>query len=200
MNTIRIIFLLSFSNLLFAQKDTNSLERNFGVSLNTSICGYSYYFPMSIALLYRNNNHQLELGPKFQFTQNDYYKRQFGVEFNYRYYPNGINKRFSMFFLLNSDYFRKLLEREYQQYSNDPAFIGTVNQKSTRNYYTLNLGYGVHVNLIKGLYLSSNMGIGLLLEDYNDNRNSTNENLNSFKGYFNEELNFIAAFSIGYRF
>jgi hypothetical protein len=200
MKIIGILVFLSFSNVIFAQKDTNNLERNFGVSLNTSICGYSYDFPTSLVLTYRNHNHQFELGPKFQFIGNDYYKRQMGIEFNYRYYPYGIRNRFSMFFLINSDFYNKLLEREYQQYSNDPLFVGTVNQKSTRNYYTLNLGYGVQMNLFGNLYLGSNIGIGILLEDYDDNRTSTNENLSTYKGYFNEELNFIASMSLGYRF
>jgi opacity protein-like surface antigen len=194
------IIVIFISNIVFAQKDTNNLDRSFGFSLNTSICGYSYNLPTVIALTYRNQNHQFELGPKFQFTRNDYYKRQLGIEFDYRYYPNGIEKRFSMFLLINADYYSRLLLREYQQYSNDPLFAGTVNQRSTRNYYTLNAGYGVQMNLLGKLYLGSNIGIGILLEDYDDKRTSTNENLNSYKGDFSEELNFIASMSLGYRF
>jgi len=200
MNIFRILIVLSLSHFVNAQKDTNNTERNFGVSLNTSICGYAYDLPTAMVLSFRKQNHQFELGPKFQFVGNDYYKRQLGIEFNYRYYPNGIKNRFSLFFLINSDFYSKLLERQYQQYSNDPQLVGTVNQKSTRNYYTLNFGYGAQMNLIGSLYLASNIGVGILLEDYDDNRTSTNENLISNKGYFNEELNFVAAMSIGYRF
>ena len=200
MKILGIVFVLIFSSVSLAQKDSTKLVRNFGVSLNTSICRYSYDFPTSFVLSYRIQKHQFELGPKFQFMRNDYSKRQLGIDFNYRYYPNGISKRFSMFFLTNSDFYTKLLEREYQQNSNDPLLAGTVSQKSTRNYYTLNLGYGVQMNVVGKLYLGSNIGLGILLEDYDDNRSSTNENLNSYKGYLSEELNFIASMSIGYRF
>lgn len=201
MYIIRIIIVLTFiSNVGLAQKDTNNLKRSFGVSLNTSISRYSYHFPTSLVLSFKVRNNQFELGPKFPLMRGKYYKRQMGLEFNYRYYPNGIKNRYSMFFLVNSDFYQKLLVREYQNASANPLYAGTVNQRATTNYYTLNLGYGIQVNLFKGMYLGSNIGVGILLEDYDDNRTSTNKNLNSRKGDFSKEFNFIGAISLGYRF
>lgn len=201
MKTIVTVSVLFFGICAaIAQVDSTKSEFRVGISTNMTVNSYSYPIVYSVLGTISNEKHQFDLGPQFTFDRSDYYKNQIGVEANYRYHPNGISKRFSSFLLVNIDFFNRTLDRTYDQLSSDPQFVGSVHQIATRRYYALNAGYGIRFRLVDQFYVSSNVGIGWQIEDYDDNRTSSNSNLNSYKGYVYNNFGFFAAVLLGYRF
>lgn len=198
MRNFLFIILISTTNNFFAQNDSSNIV--YGIAFNSNLSVYSDLVPANLSFSMSFKKHQFELGPKLFITKSTNYKRQGGLEFNYRYYPNSTENRFDLFFLVNAEFFNKTIDRTYIQGSPDPLYIGDIHQKSTRNYYSLTVGYGMQWAFTQKFYLSSNIGVGMLIEDYNDVRTSTNPNLTSTKGYLNEGINFIFGFGLGYRF
>lgn len=188
------------TQLLPAQSDSVQKERQFGVVTTTSLTNYQSLFTTGILATYRINKHQLEFGPKIFLFDRDYYDRQLGTEFNYRYYPNTVHNRFNLFFLFNTDYINVYKISNYQQYIYDSNQYVNVNQKSNQNNIALNAGYGFHVNLFKGLYIGNNVGAGIILENNKVVRNSEEPSINSTRRYKNVDLSFLLTVSLGYRF
>lgn len=186
-------------NTVSAQTDSTNNKFGFGVAVNTSF-SFATEFTHAPLLTYSNGKHQFELGPKLGFRDVGYYKNQFGVEFNYKFFPNTSTKKFSSFLHLNASFFNRTLERDYIQPYGTPYVDYLVSQKATRRYYDLHAGYGVQYNFTPKLYVSTNIGFGLNIEEYDDNRVSSNPELSSYKGYAFEGLSLRAALTIGYRF
>jgi hypothetical protein len=69
---------------------------------------------------------------------------------------------------------------------------------TTYNYLFLNGGYGFEINAFKGVYLGTNISIGV----FTYGKNSENPYLNFAKNSMFDELGFDLAFqfNIGYRF
>ncbi|TNE72459.1 MAG: hypothetical protein EP333_07580 [Bacteroidetes bacterium] len=192
------ILLFLFSVFSFAQSDSISKVHSFGVAANTSLNTYYGGLLNAILATYSNGNHQIEIGPKFNFESSKYYKNRFGAELNYKYFPNSLTQRFTPFLQLNTEFYNSKREDESMQPYENPTDL--VARKVTRRYYAFHAGYGIQFRLYKGLYISTDVGLGLVYEDYDKVYTSANPDLNHTEGYFHQSLSFRTALTLGYRF
>lgn len=199
-NYITALVTCLLAGIVSAQSDSTKKEKQFGVSVAQTLSSYPGYFTTGLLATYRIHKHQLEFGPKFFLIDRNYYNQRFGTEFNYRYYPNGVHNRFNLFFLLNADYIHLYKISDYQQYVSSSNQYVMVNKKRRDNDLTMNIGYGFHANLFKGLYIGNNIGAGILLERSKVVRNSTESSINSTNRYNNMALSFLLTVTLGYRF
>lgn len=179
------------------QKDTDSSNYSLGVSLNNSLNNFSYlgYGGNSPLITIQNHQHQFEIGPRFENAFSEY--QRLGVEFNYRYYPNSNLKRFGMFLFTNICYMRWTDENYSVLIPENEPYFGT----SKRNYVTITIGYGVQVNIYKGLYFGSNVGAGCGLRFGKREYDYENPSLpNLIVNYNDSDPAVLISFNLGYRF
>lgn len=191
---------LCYSGTLSAQADSTQKEKQYGVNLTSSISTSLNLLTSGILATYRINKHQLEFGPKLFMSDRNYYDRLVGTEFNYRYYPNSAHNRFNLFFLANFDYINLYKVSDYEGYIYETGQFVPVNKKTNEHNFILNLGYGFHANLFKGLYIGNNIGAGFALERFKVVRNSVEPTINGTSRYTNFDLSFLFTISLGYRF
>ena len=177
---IFILLMSTASYFSFAQKsdDTGS----FGISINSSFNGELYPIRIIPSLTYFRGRSQLELGfGMHPFIRKD--QRILSCDFNYKYYPNGTNDKFNLYFLTHLAYVNNKRDSYFP---------------TTYNYLFLNGGYGLEINPFKNAYFGTNISIGT----FTFKKDSTNpyDTFTSTKLFkeFGFELGF--QFNIGYRF
>lgn len=195
--SIILFFLLVFGGLQ-AQTDTASTKWRFGIANHASYTRYAESIANALVFTATYKKSQLELGPKFTFFTSNTVKSQYGSEFNYRFYPNGISNRADLQLFINSDYYRLVIKENYE---GGGVLVGT--RTETTNFVSINVGFGLFFNLWKGLYLGTNLAGGFFVQS--SNSTYTAEYWNGATG--NDEdsdrglaLNFMAGVSLGYRF
>ena len=161
---------------------TDSPQGKFGIALNSSLNGEVYPIRLVPSITYLKKNSQLELGigvhPFIRIDQNIY-----SGEFNYKYFPNGTEKKFNMYLIASLSYVHNLRKTYY------PA---------TYNYIFLNGGYGFQLVPFKNAYMGTNMSIGAFT---NSKRSDIPYESFAKRNLFDElGFNLAFQFNIGYRF
>lgn len=160
----------------------NSLKGQFGFALNSSINGEVYPIRLVPSVSYLKNNNQFELGigvhPFIRKDQNIY-----SVEFNYKYFPNGTDKKFNLYLLSQLSYLHNPRRTYYP---------------TTYNYIFLNGGYGLQLVPFKNAYLGTNMSAGLFT--YSKNSEIPYDSFSEKKLFNDLGFNLAFQFNIGYRF
>lgn len=146
--------------------DAENIDK-WGIVLNTGFNGELYAFQVTPSLAYLKGNSQFELGLGFNpFDRAD--QTLLSGDMNYKYFPNGLAKKFNLYFITQLSIIHNQRNTYY------PA---------TYNYLFLNAGYGFQINLFKDAYLGTNVKIGT----FTYNKSSTNpyEGFHSI-GFFDE--------------
>ena len=162
-------------------------QKHFGVSVNTSLALAYGSLSFAPTVFFYADKHQFELGfGIYPFEGHELGKM--GVEFNYKYFYNGIENRFSPYFMGRAGYVNSV-------YMN--AFLA--NDTRHENHVTLTAGYGVQMKLIKGAYIGTNVSLGGATNNYYVNK--SNSESQEFMPMFNDfYLEAVAQLTIGYRF
>jgi hypothetical protein len=153
----------------------------FGAAVNSSI--WDGYRSISIAptVTYLKGKHQFELGFGLHpFTSDNV--RMLSTEFNYKYFPNGIENRFNIYFLTNFTHSNKLIRQSLD---------------TRDNYLILTGGYGFQVKVLKNAYFGTNVNIGGLTKSRSSEDPNYNNNQKLFDRYY---LSGAIRLNIGYRF
>ncbi len=181
-NLFQIYFIFAMCSILNAQNEETT--KHFGTTINTSIssAGVFLFIP---SITYYKNKSQFELGAGSQFFLSYNVRNVFGTEFNYRYFVNGIDNRFNLYFITNLT---------YAQYKNNKTYSYT--RKSS--YLILTGGYGFQFNLFKRAYIGTclNLGIQTFKNDYSPDF----YNYNSPDLFRNFQTGAAIRMNVGYRF
>lgn len=125
-----------------AQSDPT--EGTFGFALNSSMNGEVYHIRLVPSITYLKGNSQWELGLGIHpFIRKD--QDIYSGELNYKYFPNGTDKKFNMYLISSLSYVHNPRKTYYP---------------TTYNYLFLNGGYGFQISLSQKAYMGTNMSIG----------------------------------------
>lgn len=151
-NSILFVCLFSFFHV-FAQEESTLSNKHFGVAVNSSIIAEMGAVTIAPTAFFYVNKHQIDLG----FAIHPFYvsrtARRLGAELNYRYFPNGIDKRFNLYFLANLTY-----TNEYYDFTSPTHFFG-YEQKT--NFLTFTGGSGFQLSLFKKAYIGTSLNLGV---------------------------------------
>jgi hypothetical protein len=165
--SILIIQILLFPVVLQAQKTDTENTGELGFSLNTAFNDELYTFLATPSLAYLKGSSQFELGMGFNpFDRAD--QTLLSGDINYKYFPNGIDRKFNLYFV------SQLAIIHNQRNTYYPA---------TYNYLFLNAGYGFQIKLFDGAYLGTNVKMGTFT--YNKSSINPYEGFQS-TGFFDE--------------
>ncbi len=167
---------------LSAAAQPDSTGGQFGFALNSSFNGEIYPIRLVPGITYLKNKSQFELGVGVHpFIRKD--QNIFSGEFNYKYFPNGTNKKFSLYLIARLSYV----------YNPRKTFYPT-----TYNYLFLNGGYGFQLVPFKNAYIGTNMSMGTFT---NSKRSDIPYDSFAEKDLFEEfGFNLACQFNMGYRF
>ena len=173
---------------VFGQENANPTEKHFGVAINSSILGEVGSVSFAPTATYYQNKHQFELG--FAIHPFDMqFSRRLGADFSYKYFPNGIDNRFNLYFTTNLT-----LTNEYREYTN--YYSGRY--ESNMNFVSLTGGYGFQVKLFGGAYIGTSLNLGVRTCS---TKVTTGSNYNYSSPMFDEYyLDGALRLNIGYRF
>lgn len=193
---MRTLQLVLFICLAFSvQSQTDSSKRNFQFGLSTGLLLNDYGAAKTISVFYQKNKHQFDLGPSFGLFSHYGDSKSLCLEGNYRYYPNGINQRFNLFFLLNLSYYHS-----NRTYNGTQGTIVYLNQ-FTDNIYNFNAGYGFNLAIWKGLFLGVQVGAGISHTTYDESHTSNPTQPKDFSySSVNNRYCFLGQLNLGYRF
>tara|TARA_R110002050_G_scaffold41459_1_gene100446 strand:+ start:192 stop:737 length:546 start_codon:yes stop_codon:yes gene_type:complete len=153
-----------------------------GFAINSSISGEIYPIRLVPSITYLKNKSQIELGFGIHpFIRKD--QHIFSGEFNYKYFPNGTEKKFNLYLIANFSYIHNPRKTFYP---------------STYNYFFLNGGYGFQLSPFKNAYMGTNMTVGT----FTYSKQSEIPYKSFIKKDFFDEFGFNLAFqfNVGYRF
>lgn len=176
--TISSIILIPLLSLGQEKKPDGS----FGFAINSGMNGEIYPIRLIPSITYLNGKSQWELGAGLHpYIHED--QRILSLELNYKYFPNGTSNKFSMYLITHFSYVNNKLETYYP---------------TTYNYLFLNGGYGFQIDVLKGVYIGTNMNVGVFTRQ----KNSENPypDFASNKLFDEFSLNIAFQFNIGYRF
>jgi len=152
--SILIIQILLFPIVLQAQQKDVANTDKLGFSLNTGFNGELGAFQATPSLAYLKGNSQFELGVGFNpFDRAD--QTLLNGDINYKYFPNGIDRKFNLYFITQLSIIHNQRNTYY---------------RATYNYLFLNAGYGFQIKLFDGGYLGTNVKMGT----FTFNKSSTN--------------------------
>lgn len=188
-NSILFICLFSLFNVS-AQEKSETSNKHFGVALNSSIMAEIGGVTIAPTGFYYVNKHQVELG----FAVHPFYTsssaRRLGAELNYKYFPNGIDNRFNLYFSTNLTYTNEYYEQTYS--SNNYRY-----ERKT-NFLTLTGGYGFQLSLFKKAYVGTSLNLGVTTCSYEVSGSSSPTYSNPMLGEF--YLDAALRLNVGYRF
>ena len=188
-NSILFICLFSIFNVS-AQEKSETSNKHFGVALNSSILAEIGAVSIAPTGFYYVNKHQVELG----FSVHPFYSssnaRRLGAELNYKYFPNGIDNRFNLYFSTNLTY-----TNDYYMHENTSA---NYRYERRTNYLTLTGGYGFQVSLFKRAYIGTSLNLGVTTCSYEVSGTNSPTYSNSMLGEY--YLDAAVRLNIGYRF
>ncbi len=111
----------------------------FGIALNSSVNGELYPVRIVPSLTYSKGKSQFELGLGFNpFLRKS--QKLLSSEFNYKYFPNGTDKKFNTYLIARFSYMNSARDTYYPTHY---------------NYLFLNGGYGLEIKAYKGLYIDT---------------------------------------------
>ncbi len=161
---------------------TDNATSRIGFALNSSVNGEVYPIRLVPSLTFLKGKSQFELGfgihPFIRSDQNIY-----SGELNYKYFPNGVDQKFSMYLISRLSYIHNPRKTFYP---------------TTYNYLFLNGGYGFQISPFKNAYMGTNISAGLFTYDKKSETPYTSFAEKDLFDNFN--LNFAFQFNIGYRF
>ena len=177
------LFILLFSSISFLSKaQTSDSTGSLGFTINSSMNGELYPFRIVPSLTYFKGKSQLELGfgihPLIRKDQ-----KILSGELNYKYYPNGTNNKYNLYFITRFSYVHNKRDSYYP---------------TTYKYLFLNGGYGLEINPFKEAYFGTNISIGTFsYKKDTENPYNTHAPEKLFDA-FGFDLAF--QFNVGYRF
>ncbi|MDG1333499.1 MAG: hypothetical protein P8P74_14280 [Crocinitomicaceae bacterium] len=187
-NSILIICLFSIS-LVSAQEESKAQDKHYGFAINSSLSGTLNSLSVAPTGFLYVNKHQLELGLAIHPGRISSNNRNLGVEFNYKYFPNGIANRFNMYFTTNLTLTNQHYEQNYSGYR----------YERRTNFLNLTGGYGFQVSLFKKAYVGTSLNVGVMT--CRDNIKNSYGYSNYVSPMFNEfYLDAAVRLNIGYRF
>lgn len=177
---IIITVFLCISSL--AQNSNHETKGRIGIALNSSTNGEVYPIRVIPSITFLKGNHQLELGVGLHpIIKKD--QRILSGDFNYKYFPNGITKKFNLYFLAALSYTNGHYDRFF------PV---------TYHHLFLNGGYGFQVTPFKNAYLGTNISMGTFTyQKRSDVPYNTFQKVEFFEKF---GLNMAFQFNFGYRF
>ena len=179
-----IVFIaMAFVPFLSNAQEVEISDSKFGFALISSFNNEVNPIRLTPSVSYFSGNNQFELGVGFHpFIQEE--QKIISSELNYKYFPNGFDKKFNMYMMVSFAYLNNSRETYY------PA---------TYHYLFLNAGYGFQTTLSKNIYLGTNANFGIFT--YSKNSENPYHNYLKGKGLFNEfGFNFELELTLGYRF
>lgn len=198
MRTLFFVLFILLSLPAISQKDSTDSRFKLGISLNNSFNFPVAVYSLSPLLTLQNRKHQFEIGPRLFFFEQYGSEIHRGVVFNYRYYTTGNDKKFGVFLFAHSDYIYSFYETFDTGHFSSPPYVVTYNTRDITNAITTNLGFGVQVNVFKGLYFASNFGLGVRFMHYQYLLDSYNT-IKTSEGW-RRDLSIMAGVNLGYRF
>ncbi|MGB1003544.1 MAG: hypothetical protein ACPGVC_04905 [Salibacteraceae bacterium] len=126
----------------FGQTENNS--KGLGFALNTSVNGELSPVKLVPSVVYFKNKNQFELGVGFN-PFGRYSQKLISTEFNYKYFPNGYDKKFNMFLIAHASYVKS---------------IGSTYYTTIYHYIFLTGGYGFELKPFKNAYIGTNVSLG----------------------------------------
>ncbi|MFK7784211.1 MAG: hypothetical protein AB8B56_03795 [Crocinitomicaceae bacterium] len=191
-NSVLFICLFSIFNL-FAQEESKTVDKHFGAAINSSLMGDLWSFTIAPTGFFYINKHQIELGFAFHpfYHSGD---RNLGGELNYKYFPNGIDKIFNMYFVTNFTYTNQYWEKKIPNQSTGIPY----SYERNTDFLTLTGGYGFQVKFLKNAYVGTNFTLGVTTFSRRvDSSTSTSYRIPMFGEYY---LDGALRFNVGYRF
>ena len=129
---------------ILSHSQSNDSTGRIRFALNSSINGEVYPIRLVPTLTYIQGNSQFELGGGIHpFIRKN--QKIFSGELNYKYFPNGKDRKFNMYLIGRFSYIHNSRSTYYP---------------SRYNYLFLNGGYGFQINASKKIYLGTNFTIG----------------------------------------
>lgn len=119
-------------------------HKGFGFTINSSINEELYTARIVPSVVYTKGNNQFELGMGFNPSDRQIQKL-LSSEFNYKYFPNGFNKKYNMY----------LITRVLFVNRKNKTFYPTA-----YNYLFVNGGYGFEVIPFKNAFIGTNVCLG----------------------------------------
>lgn len=179
MKNYLIISTMAFLPLLNYAQSTES-GGIYGANINSSINGELYAVMLTPCFTYTKGKSQLEFGVGLNLNERQE-QSLWSSELNYKFYPNGMDNKFDLYFLTQFAYLNRT------QHSYYPADY---------NYLFVNGGYGFEIKVHKKIYLGSQLSVGA----FSFSRISENPYLDLSNMF--EEIGFSLAFQVnaGYRF
>lgn len=161
---------------------SSDAKGKFGITLNSSVNGELYPVRVVPSLTYFKGKNQFELGFGFNPFVRETQKLLSG-EFNYKYFPNGVENKFNMYLISRLSYVNSARDTYYP---------------TKYNFLFLNVGYGFEINAYKGAYIGTNLSTGI----YTNSKKSEIPYTAFASQKLFEKFGFNLAFqfNLGYRF
>ncbi|MEO6306000.1 MAG: hypothetical protein ABIP51_22830 [Bacteroidia bacterium] len=158
----KIIFiLLLFTSIIYlkGQDSLNKLQLGVDLALGNNAIGKGNILP---SITISKGKHVVFAGPTFIYglTSNPY-RPIYGLQAGYQFYPNGRKNRCNLFFEYDFNYMKARFQQDY--YSNNSTGLKKrITEFSSLDNY---LGFGFRLNIIKGLYFKTAVGLGIVIYD-----------------------------------
>lgn len=166
-----------------AQAQNDSTQSGFGFALNSSYNNQLNVIGMAPTVLYYSGNSQFELGAGMNpFSLKN--QRMLSGEFNYKYFPNGRNNKYNIYFIMSCAYANQLKKTYFP---------------STYQYLFLAGGYGFQVKIVDDLNLGTNLNLGTFTEGKHS-ENPYIEQLGAQKMFDNLGMHIGFQVNLSYRF
>jgi hypothetical protein len=179
--------LICLASLSFAQNSAmKKAPLQFGIAVNSCLSGVIGEVSIAPTGLMYINNHQLEIGLCL-YPYNFRYPRMLGASLDYKYFPNGIDNRFNLYFVTHLNFTNEYIDHNY--------IIN--NYQTTYNYLALTVGYGFQVKLFDKAYIGTSLSFGV---NTNSNINTDPQSQYERPMFESFEMDGTVQLNIGYRF
>jgi len=177
-----VILLIACMIPFIAVAESGQPSSGFGFALKSGLSGEVYPLRLIPTGLYYSGNSQFELGIGFHpFIRQD--QQILSGEINYKYFPNGMDNIFNMYFMGSLEYINNTRDTYYP---------------TTYHYLFLNGGYGFQFGFFQDLYFGTNISLGGFTHSkFSENPASTY--LDSETLFKDCGMNVAFQFNIGYR-
>lgn len=153
-----LIILCAVFGSVYGQDSAKTFQLGLDISLGYNNTGRGNFLP---AVTVSGNRHGVFAGPLL-INNADPVQRGplFGIQAGYQFYPNGRQKTFNLFFEYDFNFLDgKIVDTAPAMITNPYGGVKTrtIGFFSLFNYFS----YGFRLNILKGLYLKTNVGLGL---------------------------------------
>lgn len=173
------VILLSTYNVV-CQDSLKKITIGVDFNIGNNALGRKNIYP---SIVLSKGKHSLFFGPSFIYgIPYRMYAPIYGLQAGYLFYPNGHHKRLNLFFEYDFNYTKAKFEFNY--YSSSPS--GLKKRNITLTSIDSYVGFGFRANIFKGLYLKTNVGVGLIF--YSENVTNEFYNGNIYKSNLQPEV------------